>query len=104
MCRTSLAGTRWARVTDVIQYATLQGPADQERIAKRKKSPGEVTKVARKRKSSGGESGRSASKARLSASAGLSDEQHKKDMEEKLCHICHQPGHQTRQCPLNRKN
>ena len=103
MCRTSPAGTRWARVTDIIQYATLQWPAVQERIAKRKKSPGEVTKVAGKRKSSGGGSSKS-SKARLSASAGLSDEQHKKDMAEKLCHICHQPGHQARQCPLNRKN
>jgi hypothetical protein len=49
MCRTSLAGTRWARVTDIIQYATLQWPAVQERIAKRKKSLGEVAKVARKR-------------------------------------------------------
>jgi hypothetical protein len=106
MCRTSLVGTHWARVADVIQYATLQSPAVQERIAKRKKSPGELTKVAGKRKSSGGAggSGRSASKARLSASAGLSVEQHKKDMAEKLCHICHQPGHQAKQCPVNRKN
>jgi hypothetical protein len=78
MCRTSPTGTRWAQVTDVIQYATLQWPAVQERIAKRNKSPGEVTKIAGKRKSSGGGSGRSASKASLSASAGLSDEQHKK--------------------------
>jgi hypothetical protein len=103
MCRTSSAGTRWARVTDIIQYATLQWPAVQGRIAKRKKSSGEVTKVAGKRKSSGGRSGKT-SKARLSASAGLSDEQHKKDMAEKLCHICHQPGHQARQCPPNCKN
>jgi hypothetical protein len=99
MCKTSPASTRWARVADVIQYATLQWPAVQERIAKRKKSSREATKVAGKRKSSGGAggSGRSSSKARLSASAGLSDEQHKKDMAEKLCHICHQPGHQARQ-------
>jgi hypothetical protein len=62
-----------------------------------------VTKVAKKRKSSDGGSGK-ASKARLSASACLSDEQHKKDMAEKLCHIYHQPGHQARQCPFNRKN
>jgi hypothetical protein len=90
-------------VADVIQYATLQWPAVKERIAKRKKSPGEATKVVGKRKSSGGGSNKS-SKARLSASAGLSDEQHKKNMAEKLCHICHQPGHQARHCPLNRKN
>jgi hypothetical protein len=38
MCRTSPADTRWARVTDIIQYATLQWPIVQERIAKRKKS------------------------------------------------------------------
>jgi hypothetical protein len=25
-------------------------------------------------------------------------------MAEKLCHICHQPGHWARQCPLNKKN
>jgi hypothetical protein len=96
-------GTRWARVTDIIQYATLQWPAVQERIAKRKESPGEVAKVVGKRKSSGGGSSK-ASKARLSASAGLSDEQHKKDMAEKLCHICHQPGHHARQCFLHRKD
>jgi hypothetical protein len=71
VCKTSPAGTRWVQVTDIIQYTTLQWPAVQERIAKRKKSPGEVTKVAGKRKSLGGGSGRSASKARLSASAGL---------------------------------
>jgi hypothetical protein len=81
----------------------MQWPAVQERIAKRKKSPGEVTKVAGKRKPLGGGRGK-ASKAWLSASAGLSDEQHKKDMAEKLCHICYQPGHQARQCPFNRKN
>jgi hypothetical protein len=70
MCRMSPAGTQWARVADVIQYATLQWPAVQERIAKRKKSSGEATKVAGMRKSSGGAgvSGRSSSKARLSAS------------------------------------
>jgi hypothetical protein len=50
MCRTSPAGTRWARVADVIQYATLQWPAVQERIAKgrslhgkRLRSPGSVS-------------------------------------------------------------
>jgi hypothetical protein len=83
----------------------LQWPGVQERIAKRRKSSGETTKVAGKRKSSGGAGGfgQSSSKARLSASGGLSDEQHKKDMAEKLCHKCHQPGHQARQCPLNKK-
>jgi hypothetical protein len=48
MCRTSPAGTRWARVADVIQYATLQWPAVQERIGrslsgKRLRSPESVS-------------------------------------------------------------
>jgi hypothetical protein len=33
----------------------------------------------------------------------LSDEQKKRDFELKLCHKCHQPGHQMKQCPLNKK-
>jgi hypothetical protein len=35
MCRNSPAGTRWARLTDLMQYATLQWPNVQERIAKK---------------------------------------------------------------------
>ena len=107
LCRTSPAGTRWAKLTDIIQYATLQWPVIQERIAKKKKSA-EATKVGGKRKASGGSGGsgssRPSGKARLGASGRLSDEQMKKDMDEKLCHICHQPGHQQRQCPDNPKN
>jgi hypothetical protein len=33
----------------------------------------------------------------------LFDEQKKRDFELKLCHKCHQPGHQAKQCPLNKK-
>jgi hypothetical protein len=33
----------------------------------------------------------------------LTEEQKKRDFELKLCHKCHQPGHQMRQCPLNKK-
>ena len=108
MCRTSLTGARWANLTDIIQYATLQWPVVQESISRRKKqSSGETSKVAGKRKASGGGasgSGRSSSKARLGASGTpLTEEQKKKDFELKLCHKCHQPGHQMRQCPLNKK-
>jgi hypothetical protein len=58
-------------------------------------------------KASGGGAGgsgseRSSSKARLGASGSLFEEQMKKDMELKLCHKCHKPGHQARQCPLNK--
>jgi hypothetical protein len=35
--------------------------------------------------------------------APLSDEQKKRDFELKLCHKCHQPGHQMKNCPLNTK-
>jgi hypothetical protein len=38
LCRTSPAGTRWARLTDLIQYAMLQWPAVQERIARSRKA------------------------------------------------------------------
>jgi hypothetical protein len=45
LCRTSPAGTRWARLNDLVQYASLQWPIVQERIAKRKKSPTEPANV-----------------------------------------------------------
>jgi hypothetical protein len=108
LCRTSPNGARWAHLTDLIQYATLQWPVIQERVSRRKKhSSGETSKVAGKRKSSGGGaggSGRSSSKARLGASGTpLTEEQKKRDFELKLCHKCHQPGQQMKQCPLNKK-
>jgi hypothetical protein len=94
LCRTSPTGARWANLTDLIQYATLQWPIIQERVSRRKKqSSGETSKVAKKRKASGGGasgSGRSSSKARLGASGNpLTKEQKKKDFELKLCHKCH---------------
>jgi hypothetical protein len=55
LCGTSPAGTRWARLTDLVQFATLQWPAVQERIVKSKKSSQEPTKVGGKRKASGSE-------------------------------------------------
>jgi hypothetical protein len=108
LCRTSPMGARWANLTDLIQYATLQWPVIQERVSRRKKqSSGETSKVAGKRKASGGGasgSGRSSSKARLSASGTpLTEEQKKRDFKLKLCHKCHQPGHQMRQLPLTKK-
>jgi hypothetical protein len=106
LCRASPTGARWARLQDLRQYATLQWPVVQERIAKSKKSSQEPTKVAGKRKVSGSAgakgSGRS-SKPKLGASGKMSDEQYQKDMAEKLCHICHQPDHIARNCPQNKK-
>jgi hypothetical protein len=89
-----------------VQYASLRWPVVQERIAKRKKSPTEPAKVGGKRKASGGGAsglGRSSSKPKLGASGGLSDEQFKKDMAEKLCHKCHKPSHQAKSCPHVKK-
>jgi hypothetical protein len=75
LCRTSPAGTRWARLTDLMQFATLQWPAVQERAARSKKASQEPTKVGGKRKASAGGAkglGRS-SKPKLGASGKLSD-------------------------------
>jgi hypothetical protein len=104
----SPTGARWAKLTDLIQCAPLQWPVIQERISRKKKqSSGETSKVAGKRKALGGGasgSGRSSSKAQVSASGTpLSEEHKKKDFELKLCHKCHQTGHQIMQCPLNKK-
>jgi hypothetical protein len=106
LCRTSPAGTRWAKLTDLIQYARLQWPIVQERMARGKKASQEPIKVGGKRRkaSTGGAkgSGRS-SKPKLGASGKLSDEQYQKDMADKLCHICHRPDHVARNCPQNKK-
>jgi hypothetical protein len=75
MCRTSPAGTRWARLTDLMQYATLQWPNVQERIARSKKTPHEPTKVGGKRKASrsGAKGSGCSSKPKLGASGKSSD-------------------------------
>jgi hypothetical protein len=89
----------------MMQYATLQWPAVQERIARSKKTSQEPTKVGGKRKASGSGakgSGRS-SKPKFGASGKLFDDQYHKDMAEKLCHMCHQPDHIARNCPQNKK-
>jgi hypothetical protein len=53
LCRTSPTGARWARLQDLMQFAMLQWPMVQERIAKSKKSSQEPTRVGGKRKASG---------------------------------------------------
>jgi hypothetical protein len=109
LCRTSPTGARWVNLTGIVQYATLQWLVVQERVSRKKKqSSGETTKVAGKCKASDGGAGGSGrtSKAKTGAGASvapLSDEQKKRDFELKLCHKCHQPGHQAKQCPLKKK-
>jgi hypothetical protein len=74
LCRASPTGARWGRLHDLMQYATLQWPVVQERIAKSKKSSQEPTKVGGIGKASGSGakgSGRS-SKPKLGASGKLS--------------------------------
>jgi hypothetical protein len=72
---------------NLMQFATLQWPMVQERIAKSKKSSQEPTKVGGKRKASGSAgakgSGRS-SKPKLGASGKMSDVQYQKDMAKKV--------------------
>jgi hypothetical protein len=79
LCRAFPTGVRWARLQYPMQYATLQWPVVQKRIAKSKKSSQEPTKVGGKCKASGSAeakgSGRS-SKPKLGASAKMSDEQY----------------------------
>jgi hypothetical protein len=79
LCRASSTGARWARLQDLMQYATLQWPVVQERIVKSRKSSQEPTKVGGKCKASGSAeakgSGRS-SKPKLGANGKMSDEQY----------------------------
>jgi hypothetical protein len=41
MCRTSSTGARWANLTDIVQYVTLQWPAIHKRISRRKNQSSE---------------------------------------------------------------
>ena len=94
MCRTNPMGQRWATLNAIGEYATLQWPTIEARLAKRKSSQ-PAKSVGGKRKASGGGSGRS-SKAKLSAA--LTDEVYANDMANHLCHKCHKPGHIARDC------
>jgi hypothetical protein len=53
LCKTSSTGGRWAWLQDLVQYATLQWPVMQKRLAKSKKSFQEPTKVGWKYEASG---------------------------------------------------
>ena len=95
MCRTNPMGQRWATLNAIGEYATLQWPTIEARLAKRKSSQPAKSVGGKRKASGGGGSGRS-SKAKLSAA--LTDEQYANDMENRLCHKCHKPGHIARDC------
>src|SRR6476469_9656310 len=95
MCRTNPMGQRWATLNAIGEYATLQWPTIEARLAKRKTSQPAKSVGGKRKASGGGGSGRS-SKAKLSAA--LTDEQYANDMENRLCHKCHKPGHIARDC------
>ena len=92
MCRTNPFGQRWAKLTDLVTYATLQWPTVEARLAKKKVSQ-PAKQVAGKRKQSGGSPGRS--RAKLGA---LSAEQFEHNMKHRLCHKCGKPGHIAADC------
>src|SRR3569833_3447747 len=58
MCRTNSMGQRWATLNAIGEYATLQWPTIEARLAKRKSSQ-PAKSVGGKRKASGGGSGHS---------------------------------------------
>jgi hypothetical protein len=103
LCRTSPAGgTRWARLNDLGSMQVCSGqlcrsalPRGRSLPQSRLRSEGNVRLQAVEPVAT--------SNPKLGASGKLSDEQFQKDMEQKLCHDCHKPDHQAKQCSLNKK-
>ena len=110
LCRTSPTGARWQTLKALVEYASLQWPIVASRLAKRKSSGGggSAKKFAGKRKADteagGSGSNRSPSKGKAKLGAGtLSAEDRKHNLDNRLCHRCRKPGHQIKDCPLNKK-
>jgi hypothetical protein len=101
LARVALSGKMWTSLADLISYCTLQWPTIKARLEKKGGfAKPAAEKTAGKRKMSRGRRGKGNSGNGSGQTFGkMSEEERARHICEKLCMICHKPGHISPNCP-----
>jgi hypothetical protein len=98
----SPSGKRWTSLIDLISFCTLQWPtikARREKKGKFAKQAAEKTAGKRKNMSPNRRGKGNSGNGSGQSSARMSDKERARHIREKLCMICHKPGHISPKCP-----
>jgi hypothetical protein len=101
LARVAPSGKRWTFLADLISYCTLQWPTIKGRLEKKGGfARSAAKKTAGNRKMSPGRRGKGKSgNGSGQNSRKMSEEERARHICEKLCMICHKPGHISPYCP-----